>query len=244
MARKPYLSVIIPVYNEATRLPLTLVDVDRHLSKAKYSYEIIVVDDGSVDDTVEVAKKLSKLVDNLRVVSYEKNQGKGFAVKTGMLEATGKYRLFMDGDNSTSVDHFNKMVPHFKDGYDIVICSRDIKGSELHPPQPWFRRILGNLGNIYIQILLVWGIWDTQCGFKCFTEKAAKQVFNLQKIKGFGFDVEILALGRRSGLKIKQIPVFWVNDTNSRVSLGSYIQVLIDTLRVRIWLWRGKYDLK
>ena len=244
MARKPYLSVIVPAYNEAERLPLTLVDIDKHLSKTRYSYEIIVVSDGSTDNTVEVIEKLSKLIDNLQVIGYEKNRGKGYAVKTGMLEASGRYRLFMDADNSTSVDHFEEMRDYLKGDYDIVICSRDVEGSQMHPPQSIFRRLLGNLGNLYIQILVLWGIWDTQCGFKAFTEEAAEKIFNLQKIEGFGFDIELLALGKRLGYKIKEIPVFWVNDDHSKVGPTTYITVLVDTLRVRWWLWRDKYGLK
>ncbi len=241
---KPYLSVIIPAYNEAGRLPLTLVDIDRHLSTRNYTYEIIVVDDGSSDGTEEATKKFIKLIPNLKVVGYKGNQGKGNAVKVGMLEARGRYRLFTDSDNSTSIDHFDKMIPFIKEGYDIVIGSRDVKGAQEHPPQSALKRLLGNMGNLFIQVWLLPGIWDTQCGFKVFSEKAALQIFGLQKIKRWGFDVESLALGKRMGYKIKEIPVYWVNDADSRVKPLAYFQVLFETMKVRWWLWRKAYNLE
>ena len=240
---KPYLSVIIPAYNEAGRLPLTLVDIDRHLSTKNYTYEIIVVDDGSSDNTQEVARKFDNLIPNLRVVGYKDNQGKGNAIKMGMLEARGKYRLFTDSDNSTSIDHFDKMIPSINEGYDIVICSRDVKGSQMHPPQTLLKRILGNAGNLFIQGLLLPGIRDTQCGFKLFSEEAALKIFTLQRIKRWGFDIEALALGKRMGYKIKEVPVYWVNDADSRVKPLAYFQVLIETMKVRWWLWRRVYNL-
>ncbi|MDP3953660.1 MAG: glycosyltransferase family 2 protein [bacterium] len=242
-SNKPLLSVIIPAYNEADRLPLTLVDIDRHLSTRKYTYEILVVDDGSKDGTAEVAKKFIKLIPNLRVTGYEQNQGKGAAVRAGMLEARGKYRLFTDSDNSTSIDHFDKMLPFLREGYDIVIGSRDVQGAQMHPPQSLLKRILGNLGNLYVQLLLLPGIRDTQCGFKVFTEEAAERIFVLQRIKRWGFDVEALALGKRMGYRIKEIPAYWVNDADSRVKPMAYFQVLWEAFKVRWWLWHKKYSL-
>jgi len=244
MIKKPFLSVIIPAYNEAERIPLTLVDIDKHLSSSKYPYEIIVVNDGSTDDTAEVVERFTGMIPNLRVAGYGENRGKGEAVKFGMLEATGRYRLFMDADNSTSIDHFDKMIPHFENGYDVVIGSRAHKQSKLTPPQSILRRLLGKGGNLIIQALVLPGIWDTQCGFKCFTDTAAERIFPLQKITGWGFDVEILSLAKRLGFKIKQIPVVWVNDTESHVGASAYIKTLIETLRIRIWLWLDRYGIK
>jgi len=244
MTKGPFLSVVIPAYNEAERIPLTLVDIDRHLSKADYSYEILVVNDGSKDDTAQVVEHFSKMIPNLRLLDQEKNQGKGKVVNIGMLEARGKYRLFMDADNSTSIDHFDKMIPYLKDGYDVVICSRADKESELSPPQGILRRILGKAGNLVIQMLVLPGIWDTQCGFKCFSEGAVEKTFSRQRIFGWGFDVEILALAKRLGFKIKQIPVIWVNDSASHVGASAYVKTLMETLRIRYYLWRGVYNLK
>lgn len=244
MTGKPYLSVVIPAYNESKRIPLTLIDIDKHLSTAGYSYEIIVVNDGSTDDTAQVVERFAKMIPNLRLAGYDKNIGKGNAVRVGMLEAEGKYRLFMDADNSTSVDQFENMVKYFEEGYDVVICSRAHKESKLTPAQGGFRKLLGRVGNLIIQVLVLPGIWDTQCGFKVFSEAAAEKVFRLQRISGWGFDVEILALAKRLGYKIKQVPVVWVNDTDSHVGASAYVTTLIETLRIRYWLWRKVYDLK
>lgn len=246
---KPYLSVIIPAYNEAKRLPLTLIDIDKHLREMKFpsdnleqTYEIIIVNDGSKDATLEIARRFSHLIKNLKIID-QKNTGKGGAVKRGMMEAKGKIRLFTDADNSTSIDQFNKIIPHLNEGYDIVIGSRDIKGARLIPPQPWYKRIAGNLGNLFIQTLLLRGIWDTQCGFKAFTEEAAEKIFPLIKINRWGFDAEILALGKKMGYKIKEIPVIWTNSPFSHVSAMAYLQVLWEVIKIRWWLTTGEYKI-
>lgn len=247
MDKKPYLSVIIPAYNESNRLPTTLIDIDKYLQKADFDYEILVVNDGSKDNTAEVVKKFESIVQNLRLIGDEVNRGKGYRVREGMAEAKGKFRLFADADNSTSMDHFFKMVPYLEgsegEKYDIVIGSRDIKGSKLVPPQPFYRRILGDSGNIIIQILLLPGIWDTQCGFKCFSEEAAKRIFPLMKINRWAIDVEALALGKRMGYKIKEIPVTWVNDAMSRVKSSAYLGFLRDVMKIRFWLWINRYKI-
>ncbi|OGY57017.1 MAG: hypothetical protein A2Y84_02170 [Candidatus Colwellbacteria bacterium RBG_13_48_8] len=244
MEKKPYLSVVIPAYNESRRIPLTLLDIDKHLSRVEFAYEIVVVNDGSKDDTVRVAEKLTKMVPHLRVIGYERNQGKGCAVKTGMLEARGSYRLFTDSDNSTSIDQFEKILPLLQQGEQVVIGSRDVRGATMDPPQPLYRRLFGNLGNLFIQVLLLPGIWDTQCGFKCFSEKAASEIFPLQKINRWGFDVEILALAKRLGYKIKEVPIHWVNDIESKVNFTAYLQVLWETVKIRFWLWTNAYGLR
>jgi dolichyl-phosphate beta-glucosyltransferase len=244
---KPFLSVIIPAYNEAKRLPLTLVDINRHISKFNFPYEIIVVNDGSRDETADVVKRFAHLIPNLRLIDNKDNHGKGRVVRQGMLSAKGELRIFTDADNSTSIDQFQKLRPYFSDQsgekYDIVFGSRDIEGAKLEPPQPWYRRLLGDIGNLIIQALLLPGIRDTQCGFKCFTARAAEQIFNISKINRFGFDPEALALAKKLGYKIKEIPIVWVNDPRSAVGLKSYLSVFWDVLRVRWWLWTNKYDL-
>jgi glycosyltransferase involved in cell wall biosynthesis len=239
---KPYLSVIIPAYNEAQRLPLTLIDIGKHLKEADFSYEIIVVDNNSTDATQEIAERFSHLIKNLRVIKCNV-LGKGATVKYGILEAEGEIRLFMDADNSTSIDQFNKMIPYFHEGYDVVIGSRDIEGAKLIPPQPWYRRIAGNIGNLIIQALLLRGIWDTQCGFKAFTGEAAEKIFPLVKISRWGFDVEVLALAKKFGYKIKEIPVVWVNNPFSHVKASAYIQVLWEVLKIKWWIMTNKYQI-
>ena len=240
---KPYLSVIIPAYNEAKRLPLTLIDVDKHLAQQEYSYEIIVVSDGSADATAEIANRFKSLMENLKIIDNKENRGKGAVVRQGMLAAKGNWRLFMDADNSTSISEFNKMMPYFDDGYEVVIGSRAIKGAKMNPPQSIHKRIAGRFGNWFIQIMALWGIKDSQCGFKCFSEEAASRIFSVAKIDRWGFDVETLALARALGYDIKEVPVNWVNDPRTHVRLTSYFQVLWETVKVWWWLKRKKYNL-
>ena len=239
---KPFLSVIIPAYNEADRLPITLIDVDKHLSQQEYDYEIIVVNDGSKDQTAEVVGKFANLINNLRIINNPDNRGKGAVVRQGMLAAKGNWRVFMDADNSTSVIEFNKMLPYLKEGYEVVIGSRAVRGAKLQPAQPIYRPIFGKLGNIFIQLVLLRGIWDSQCGFDCFSEVSANRIFPSMKISRWGFDVEALALARAMGYKIKELPVTWANDRRSHVTTKAYFQVLWDTIKVRWWLKKKAYQ--
>ncbi len=241
--QKPFLSVVIPAYNEVSGIALTLLDVHRHLSKQGSSYEIIVVDDGSIDDTVGIARRMKEVIPHLSIIANKTNHGKGKVVRQGILAAQGRIRLFMDADNSTSVDQFGKMRPYFEQGYHVVIGSRDIAGAQLIPAQPWHRVLLGNAGNLIIQALLLPGIYDTQCGFKAFSETAAEEIFSRATINRWGFDVEALSLARVLGYQIKEIPVVWSNNPFSRVGAGAYIQVLWETLLIRISLWTNKYNI-
>ena len=243
---KPFLSIIIPAYNESERLPLTLVDMDKRLSTAKYSYEIIVVNDGSTDNTAEVVEKMSEAVKNLKLIDNKANQGKGGVVKQGMLLAKGEYRLFTDSDNSTTIDHFDKMISYLNgqegETYDVVIGSRAVRGSKLEPAQPFYRQLLGKLSNIIIQIVNVPGIWDTQCGFKAFSEKSAEKIFAISKINGWGFDIEALALARHFGYKIREIPVHWINDAKSHVKMSAYLKTFVENAKIRWWIMTGAYE--
>jgi dolichyl-phosphate beta-glucosyltransferase len=239
---QPYLSIIVPAYNEAERIPQALLAMDKQLASATYSYEIFVVNDGSKDNTAEIVKKMTKLVRNLKLIDLRENVGKGGAVRQGMLLSAGQIRIFSDADNSTSIDQFENMMPFFKEGYDVVIGSRAVRGAKLDPPEPWYKQIAGKLGNLFIQTLVLPGIWDTQCGFKAFTAEAAQRVFKASEIGGWGFDVEILALARKSGYRIKEVPVRWVNDTRSHVGFSAYLHVLLETVTIRWKLWRGEYD--
>jgi len=239
-----YLSVIIPAYNEEKRLPKTLEEIDKYLRKQDYDYEILVVNDGSKDRTVEVTKGLISKIKNLIVTGYKKNRGKGYAVRFGMLEAKGDYRLFTDADNSTSIDHVEKIWPEFKKGFDIIIGSRDIKGAVLDPPQPWIRKlILGEGFKLYRKIIIgLWGIEDTQCGFKCFTKKATEKIFQKCRINRFAFDPEFLVIAKKLGYEIKEIPIYWKNDPESKVKFKSIIKMALDLIKIRLNLIKRVYD--
>ena len=237
----PYLSIIVPAYNEAERIPKALIDMDAALAKVDYSYELLVINDGSKDNTAEVVANMAKMIRNLKLVDLRENVGKGGAVRHGMLVAKGQFRIFTDADNSTSIDQFEHMVPYFKEGCGVVIGSRAVAGAKLEPPEPLYRQIFGKGLNLIVQALLLPGIWDTQCGFKAFTAEAAERVFSLSKIGGWGFDVEVLSLAKRMGYRIKEMPVRWVDDARSHVKFSAGLQFLRDIVKIRTWLWRGSY---
>lgn len=237
----PYLSIIIPAYNEAERIPNALLDMDKRLRGVNFSYEMIVVNDGSTDKTVDIVNGMISRVQNLRLLNLPKNLGKGGATRVGMLEAKGTIRIFTDADNSTSIDQFEKMVPFFEKGYGVVIGSRAVPGAKLEPAESWHRRIIGRGLNLVVQLLLLPGIWDTQCGFKAFTAEAAERVFSISEINGWGFDVEALSLARTMGYRIKEIPVRWVNDDRSHVKFSAGFEFLRDIAKVRWSLWTNGY---
>ena len=240
-----HLSLIIPAYNEEKKLPKTLTEVDSYLRTRDYDYEILVVNDGSGDKTVEIAKNLIPGIKNLRVTGYNRNQGKGYAVRFGMMEAKGDFRLFSDADNSTSVDQVEKMWPEIEKGADIVIGSRDIKDAVLDPPQPWIRQmLLGEGFKLFRKLVLgLWKIEDTQCGFKCFSKEAAENIFPKCRISRFAFDPEILIIAEKMGYKIKEIPVYWKNDLESKVKFKSILKIALDLFVIKLNSLRGFYAL-
>ena len=240
MDKEIYLSVVIPAYNEEKRLPGTLKKISAYLKTQPYSYEIIVVSDGSKDKTAAAANGLD--IKNLTVIDNKENHGKGFVVRQGMLKAKGKYRLFTDADNATSVDQVEKMWSKFSEGFQIVIGSRDIKGANIAVSQPWWRVFLGNIFNLIVQIISgLWGIWDTQCGFKGFTSRAAEDIFSRCRMDRFAFDVEVLSIARILKYKTKEIPVTWINDAESKVNFKSMIKMLFEVLQIRWNVIRNRY---
>lgn len=241
------LSVIIPARNEESNIKNTIENVFSYLSGKNIDHEIIVVENNSKDRTVEILKSLTPQVPSLEIMQLvvdPPRSAKGYAVKKGMLKAVGDIRLIMDADNSTTIDHIEKMMPFFDQGYGVVIGSIALKGAVVAGgSEPGWRRLFGKMGNLFIQIMAVPGIHDTQRGFKLFTAKAVNDIFSKMTIDGWGWDIEALALARKFKHKIKEVPVNWKNDIiHSKVNLKAYIQVLLETIRVRWNLITGKYN--
>lgn len=249
MEQKSYLSVIIPAYREAERIGENLLEIEKYLRSKNYTYEILVVTDGSPDDTAKIARSRSGEVKNLRVIENKENHGKGYVVRQGLLEARGDLRLFLDADGSTSINHLDSFLPEFEKGFEVVIGSRDIEGAFVQVPQPKIRILMGNMGNWAIRAVLgLWSYPDTQCGFKILSAKAAEAVASRMVVDRFGFDFELIILAKKLGFKIKQMPVRWLNEEGSTVGglLGpnGFLRVLIDLFKTRLRLWGGKYKLK
>ncbi len=240
-----YLSWLIPSYNEERRIEKTIREVDAYLRAKNIAdgYEIIVCNSASRDKTEEIVKRLMAEFPSLSIINIE-NRGKGWAVREGMLKARGEIRLFSDADNSTAPNYFDAMELLFNQGYDVVISSRDPKdaaGASRDVKEQWYREFMGNIGNLVIQIVGVWGIWDTQNGFKACTARASQDIFSRTRMAGFSFDIEMLALAKKFSYKIGIIPVRWKFDPDSKVTLKSYIQVFIDVFKIRWNLICGVY---
>jgi len=235
MNKPAYLSVIIPAYNEEKSLSGTLRSVDEYLKNQDYTYEIIVNTDGSTDGTDDIVKSMMREMPYLKLISSEVNMGKGYGVRISMLRATGEYRLFMDADNATTIDQVEKMWQEFENGFDIVIGSRDVKGADIVVSQPWHRILLGDTFNLIVQVIAgLWGIKDTQCGFKGFKGSVVDDVFKKCQINRWAFDVEILVIAKKFGYSIKEIPVKWVNNPNSRVKLKGMIRMFFVVFQIRL----------
>jgi dolichyl-phosphate beta-glucosyltransferase len=245
---KPFLSVVIPAYKEGERIGRNLLEIDQYLKKQSYTYEIVIVVDGSPDNTAEVARNYALQIPHIRVIENKKNHGKGYVVRQGLLEAKGQRRLFLDADGSTSITHLDTFLPEFDKGYGLVMGSRDIEGSYVQIRQPGYRVALGNMGNWLIRIVLgLWSFPDTQCGFKMLTDEAAEEVAMRMKVDRFGFDFEVIALSFALGFTVKQMPVRWLNEEGSTVKLtgpNGYIQVIIDLFKTKWRLLTGGYSIR
>jgi glycosyltransferase involved in cell wall biosynthesis len=240
-----YLSVIIPAYNEEKRIRTTLDAVYQYLSAQPYTWEILIILDGPQDDTIGQVKAFAQGKKNIRWLDRKENRGKGYSVREGMLKAYGDIRLFTDADNSTDIRHFEQMKPLFDQGHDVVIASRDPKdvpGARQAVPQPMLKRMLGNAGNLIIQLLVVPGIWDTRCGFKAFTAPAAEQVFANAKMDGWSIDDEALALTRRFGYRIGIIAADWIDAAGTHVTRLDYVKSVWEAIKIRWNLTVGAYE--
>ncbi|MFQ5962695.1 MAG: dolichyl-phosphate beta-glucosyltransferase [Candidatus Scalinduaceae bacterium] len=229
-----YLSIVIPAFNEEERINKTISKIESYLKTQNYSYEIIVVDDGSKDNTATIIRDSADYNHNVYLLQNKENKGKGYSVKRGMLKARGEYILFSDADLSTPIKEVEKLFPLFNRDYDIVIGSRGLTESNIVVHQPFYRENMGRIFSNLVQLLTVKGIKDTQCGFKCFRGDVARDIFNRQTMSGFCFDVEVLYIASKSGYRIKEVPIIWYNSPKSKVNpLTDPLKMLLDLLRIR-----------
>lgn len=239
----PYLSLVIPAYNEEERIVETLISINAYLKTQPWSYEIIIVLNNCTDSTRTLVE--SFINDDPAIIVIDlgmlKGQGntKGIAVTKGMLAAKGDVRIFTDADLATPIAEIEKLIDKSKEGYDVVIGSRQVVGAIVDKSQVWYRVFLGRIGNLLIQILLLPGIKDTQCGCKLFSEKAAKEVFKHISTSGWGFDIETLAIARLKGYKIAEIGVHWHDVTGSKVRANAYVSTLKELLLI-FWKYKVK----
>lgn len=232
---RPFLSVIIPCYNEASRLPLTLIDVDRNLAGQDFESEIILVISQSTDATADIAKRFQGIIKNIRTINLSDNLGRGYAVKTGMLAARGQWRLVMDADNSTTITELTKMLPFVTDksnSCEIAIASRFAPGAQTDPQIPSGKRFMARIGRFFTNIFLVKGIIDTNCGFKLFSAESAETIFRLATMNGWALDTEALVIAQQKGFGIKEIPVFWAHDPATHRSQISAINTLSENFKI------------
>jgi glycosyltransferase involved in cell wall biosynthesis len=229
------LSVVIPAYNEGHRLPRTLVRIREYLDAQNEDYEVIVVDDGSRDDTAFLAESAEQEWPQLGVIRLGVNMGKGAAVRAGMLRARGEHRAFTDADLSTPIDELPRLREHLGGGCQVAIASRALPSSTIDVHQPGRRETMGRMYNRMLRAVALPGLHDTQCGFKVFTATAAVACFEPLKTLRFGFDAEVLLRARRRGWMVAEVPVRWSHMEDSRVSpLRDSARTLLDLLRLRI----------
>ncbi len=240
MEDPPLLSLIIPAYNEGKRLPKTLPQVVDFLQAQSYTAEVIVVDNNSSDDTAAIAREFARQFSFIHILS-EPRQGKGAAVRSGMLAAAGDFFFMADADLSMPIEEVSKFLPPQLTGFDVAIASREVPGAVRYG-EPTYRHLMGRVFNWIVKILAVPGFQDTQCGFKCFRRQAALDVLTSQSIDGWAFDVELLFIARQRGYRIVEVPINWYYRANSRISpLRDAIDMVREVMRIRVRGWRGEY---
>jgi dolichyl-phosphate beta-glucosyltransferase len=229
-AARPFLSIVIPAHNEEHRLPPALEKIDEFLKTQAFDAEVIVVENGSADRTLAVAREYEEKFPYVRAISVD-TRGKGLAVKAGMLAARGEFRFICDTDLSMPIGDIVKFLPPQTTGYDLMIATREGPGAT-RIGEPAYRHLMGRVNNLLIKLLAVRQFEDTQCGFKMFTREAADDLFEVQLMTGIGFDVELIYIALKRGYKIQEIPITWYFDSDSRMRLVQ------DSLRMLQEIWQ------
>lgn len=227
---RPYLSIVIPAHNEEHRLPPALEKIDAFLKTQSFTTEVIVVENGSSDRTLAVAQEFATRMPYIRPITVD-TRGKGLAVKAGMLAARGEYRFICDTDLSMPIQDVVNFLPPHTDGYDVMIATREGPGAT-RVGEPAYRHFMGRINNLIIKVMAVRQFEDTQCGFKMFTRAAAEDLFSVQQMAGIGFDVELIFVALKRGYRIKEVPITWYFDSDSRMRLVQ------DSLRMLQEIWQ------
>jgi len=239
----PFLSIVIPAYNEENRLPSTLEQVFHFLKKQPFSAEIIVVENGSDDQTFEIAQQFATGHENVRILRNEQ-RGKGLAIHHGVKAAVGEYVFLCDADLSMPIEEIRKFIPPKLPDVDIAIASREASGSVRYH-EPYYRHFTGRVFNTLIRLLVLPGLQDTQCGFKCIRAEVARDIFRYQTLTGWAFDVELLYIARHHGYRIAEIPIDWYFNADSKISVfRDSLRMFLDLLRIRRNALLGLYDPK
>jgi dolichyl-phosphate beta-glucosyltransferase len=237
----PFLSLIIPAHNEENRLPDALEEIDQFLAQQAYSYEVVVVENGSADRTLEISRSFEARMPYLRTI-HEEQSGKGRAVRRGVLEAHGEYRFFCDVDFSMPIQEINRFIPPALAGVDVAIASREAPGAVRYH-EPAYRHLAGRVFNSLVRLTALPGLQDTQCGFKCFRAPLAEEIFERQTMMGWSFDVEVLFIAQRWGFKIVEVPIPWYYKPQSRVRMiKDSWNMTRDILAIRRNARAGLYD--
>jgi len=242
-------SIIIPTYNEATKakeMREHLFSIQKYFEKNEKDYEIVIVLDGPTDGkTPELVKKFAKKIPAIKIIDRKENKGKGYSIREGFANAQGEIMLFTDMDGATPINMFDRIIPEFQKGADIVIGSRDLNDANVAVHQPKWKELLGDVGSYMIRFIGgLREIKDTQCGFKAFSKKAVNDIVPMAKIDRWGADFELLIIGKKLGYKIKEVPVEWFDRGDSLVGIGGYFSTFKDLFRVRRNLLRDVYNIK
>ncbi len=238
-----HLSIVIPIYNEEQRISASLDKILAYLANQSYTREFVLVDDGSRDRGIELAKSKLEGREQFRVLNYASNRGKGYALKQGMLASQGQYALFTDADLSTPFDEIEKMWPWFEQGFDIVQGSRKVPGAQVERHQPWLRENMGKVFTALSNLIAGLHVSDVTCGFKCYRGPVARELYRQQQIFDWSFDAEIIFIARRAGYSIKEVPVRWLDDRGTKVHLvKDSLLSFLGLLKIRLNGWRGRYN--
>lgn len=236
----PFLSIVIPAFNEEARILLTLHQVTAYLSRQGYVWEVVVANDGSNDATAALVEEIARTQTRVSLLNLP-HRGKGGAVRAGMLHARGKYRFLCDADLSMPIEQIEQFLPPRLDHYEIALGSREAPGAR-RINEPRLRHLMGRVFNWVTRFLAVRGLRDTQCGFKCFHGEAAEFLFLHQKTNGFGFDAEVLFLSQRMGMRLVEVPIDWYYMNQSKVRpFRDSLDMVTDILAVRWRAFRGRY---